>query len=146
MHVDVNRRPTIGWVNELFLRERTKTSRNVTISFSLTFKARPSPERATATRGRGPLVVYKIWEPRRLRTLWASTAYYKDSFTCLCGRSYSIENSVTFENQVLITNVLNLTGQHACSMYETFPLKYWSQFHDDRHTGSCFIIYKHCCF
>jgi hypothetical protein len=31
---DVNRRPTIGWVNGLFLRERTKTSRNVKISFS----------------------------------------------------------------------------------------------------------------
>jgi hypothetical protein len=57
--VDVNRRPTIGWVNELFLRERTKTSRNVTTSFSLTFKARQSPERATATRGRGPLVYDK---------------------------------------------------------------------------------------
>jgi hypothetical protein len=55
---NVNRRPTIGWVNELFVRERTKTSRNVTISFSLTFKARPSPERATATRGRGPLVLH----------------------------------------------------------------------------------------
>jgi hypothetical protein len=46
---DVNRRPTIGWVNELFLRERTKTARNVTISFSLTFKARQSSGRATAT-------------------------------------------------------------------------------------------------
>jgi hypothetical protein len=47
-------------VNELFSRERTKTSRNVTISFSLTFKARPSPERATATRGWGPLVKNKF--------------------------------------------------------------------------------------
>jgi hypothetical protein len=37
-------------VNRLFLRERTKTSRNVTISFS------QSPERATATRGRVQLV------------------------------------------------------------------------------------------
>jgi hypothetical protein len=37
-------------VNGLFLRERTKTSRNVTISFS------QSPERATATRGRVQLV------------------------------------------------------------------------------------------
>jgi hypothetical protein len=25
--------------------------------------------------------VYKMWEPRRLTTLWASTAYYMDSFT-----------------------------------------------------------------
>jgi hypothetical protein len=42
-------------VNGLFLRERTKTSRNVTISFS------QSPERATATRGRVPLVYIYIY-------------------------------------------------------------------------------------
>jgi hypothetical protein len=26
-------------------------------------------------------IVYKMWEPRRLTTLWAFTAYYRDSFT-----------------------------------------------------------------
>jgi hypothetical protein len=26
-------------------------------------------------------IVYKMWEPRRLTTLWALTAYYMDSFT-----------------------------------------------------------------
>jgi hypothetical protein len=26
-------------------------------------------------------IVYKIWEPRRLTTLWASTACYRDKFT-----------------------------------------------------------------
>jgi hypothetical protein len=26
-------------------------------------------------------IVYKIWEPRRLTTLWTSTACYNDSFT-----------------------------------------------------------------
>jgi hypothetical protein len=26
-------------------------------------------------------IVYKMWEPRHLTTLWASTAYYGDSFT-----------------------------------------------------------------
>jgi hypothetical protein len=26
-------------------------------------------------------IVYKMWEPRRLTTLWASTACYKDRFT-----------------------------------------------------------------
>jgi hypothetical protein len=25
-------------------------------------------------------IVYKIWEPRHLRTLWASTACYRDSY------------------------------------------------------------------
>jgi hypothetical protein len=28
-----------------------------------------------------PTAVYKMWEPRRLTTLWASTACYRDSFT-----------------------------------------------------------------
>jgi hypothetical protein len=28
-------------------------------------------------------IVYKMWEPRRLTILWASTACYKDSFTLL---------------------------------------------------------------
>jgi hypothetical protein len=43
---------THDWLGDgLFLRERTKTSRNVTISFS------QSPERATATRGRVQLVI-----------------------------------------------------------------------------------------
>jgi hypothetical protein len=27
--------------------------------------------------------VWKMWEPRRLTTLWASTAYYRDSFAFL---------------------------------------------------------------
>jgi hypothetical protein len=26
-------------------------------------------------------IVYKMWEPRRLTNLWASTAFYGDSFT-----------------------------------------------------------------
>jgi hypothetical protein len=26
-------------------------------------------------------IVWKMWEPRRLTTLWASTASYRDSFT-----------------------------------------------------------------
>jgi hypothetical protein len=25
--------------------------------------------------------VYQMWQPRRLTTVWASTAYYRDSFT-----------------------------------------------------------------
>jgi hypothetical protein len=26
-------------------------------------------------------ILYKMWDPRRLTTLWASTAWYRDSFT-----------------------------------------------------------------
>jgi hypothetical protein len=28
-------------------------------------------------------IVYKLWEPGRLTTVWASTTYYRDSFTFL---------------------------------------------------------------
>jgi hypothetical protein len=32
-------------------------------------------------------IVYKVWEPRRFRTLWISTACYRDKFTFyLCPR------------------------------------------------------------
>jgi hypothetical protein len=48
----------IGWVNGLFLQERTKTSRNVTISVTISFSQ--SSERATAARGRVQLVFYTI--------------------------------------------------------------------------------------
>jgi hypothetical protein len=27
------------------------------------------------------MIIYKMWEPRHLTTLWASTACYRDSFT-----------------------------------------------------------------
>jgi hypothetical protein len=30
-------------------------------------------------------IVQKMWEPRRLTTLWASTACYRDSFTFFMG-------------------------------------------------------------
>jgi hypothetical protein len=30
------------------------------------------------------LIVYKMWERRRLTTLWAFTACYRDSFTFIC--------------------------------------------------------------
>jgi hypothetical protein len=32
-------------------------------------------------------IVWKIWEPQRLTTLWASTACYRDSFTFLIFKS-----------------------------------------------------------
>jgi hypothetical protein len=29
------------------------------------------------------LILYKMWEPRRLTTLWASTSFYRDNFSFL---------------------------------------------------------------
>jgi hypothetical protein len=34
-------------------------------------------------------IVYKMWEPRRLTTLWAFTAYYRDTFTSTVKRIVS---------------------------------------------------------
>jgi hypothetical protein len=39
------------------------------------------------------LIVYTIWEPRRLTTLWASTACYRNSFTFLPLR-YTLQHTV----------------------------------------------------
>jgi hypothetical protein len=43
-------------------------------------KERPARKAYKLTATCGP-IVYKIWEPRCLTTLWASTACYSDSFT-----------------------------------------------------------------
>jgi hypothetical protein len=38
-------------------------------------------------------VIWKMWEPRRLTTLWASTAYYRDSFTLVYIRDFEYVGS-----------------------------------------------------
>jgi hypothetical protein len=38
-------------------------------------------------------IVYKMWEPRRLTTLWAFTACYRDSFTCIFLFSHSFRDA-----------------------------------------------------
>jgi hypothetical protein len=53
-------------------------------------------------------IVYKVWELRRLTTLWASTACYRDSFFILCSArvfyldmhfgSYFFINFIDFES------------------------------------------------
>jgi hypothetical protein len=43
-------------------------------------KGRPARKADNLTAFCEP-IVYKMWEPRRLTTLWASTACYRDSFT-----------------------------------------------------------------
>jgi hypothetical protein len=43
-------------------------------------KGRPAREAGSLTATCEPIIL-KIWEPRRLTTLWASTACYRDSFT-----------------------------------------------------------------
>jgi hypothetical protein len=43
-------------------------------------KGRPASKAENLTAIGEPIVL-KMWEPRRLTTLWASTACYRDSFT-----------------------------------------------------------------
>jgi hypothetical protein len=46
-------------------------------------KGRPARKVDKLTANCEPTVLTKMWEPRRLRTLWASTACYTDGFTFL---------------------------------------------------------------
>jgi hypothetical protein len=41
-------------------------------------------------------IVYKMWEPRHLTTLWASTACYRDSFTFLPILNIPFERGLLF--------------------------------------------------
>jgi hypothetical protein len=43
-------------------------------------KERPAHKADTLTAISEP-IVWRMWEPRRLTTLWASTACYRDNFT-----------------------------------------------------------------
>jgi hypothetical protein len=55
------------------------------------------------------LIVYKMWEPRRLTTLWARTACYRDSFTLFF---------TTF------MALLNITEEET-SVYNSLPILAW---------------------
>jgi hypothetical protein len=44
-------------------------------------KGRPARKADNLTAIREP-IVYKMWESRRLTTVWASTACYRDSLMC----------------------------------------------------------------
>jgi hypothetical protein len=64
-------------------------------------------------------IVQKMWEPRRLETLWACTAHYRDSFTFLhvqkvSKRIYcsSVITIISFEcsSEVLCASVLVKSG------------------------------------
>jgi hypothetical protein len=54
---------------------RVYCTRNVPVG-----KGRPAREADNLT-ATCESIVYKMWEPRRLTTVWASTACYRDSFT-----------------------------------------------------------------
>jgi hypothetical protein len=52
----------------------------------------------------------KMWEPRRLTILWASTAYYKNSFTFACKDTKKLEKSLDMnENKPFATVGILLT-------------------------------------
>jgi hypothetical protein len=59
------------------------------------------------------MIAYKIWEPRRLTTLWASTTCYRDSFAfaSTCGLSLSAVDI----NMERTLSAANLSSRSACS-------------------------------
>jgi hypothetical protein len=46
-------------------------------------------------------IVYKMWEPRRLTTLWAFTACYRDSFTFFLSKEGFVAQSKYYLNVFL---------------------------------------------
>jgi hypothetical protein len=58
------------------------------------------------------LTVYKMWEPRRLTTLWASTACYRDSFTFylifMRPSSLTIYNKTGWSDHILRMNEVRI--------------------------------------
>jgi hypothetical protein len=53
-----------------------------------------------------------MWEPRRLRNLWACTASYKDSFTFFIGISSRMELTFIQKQEV------NIGDEQACIVNE----------------------------
>jgi hypothetical protein len=53
-------------------------------------KGRPTRKADNLTAVCEP-IVWKMWEPRRLATLWASTACYRDSFTIFIALSTTFD-------------------------------------------------------
>jgi hypothetical protein len=64
-------------------------------------------------------IVYKIWEPRRLTTLWAFMACYRDSFTFL----FCYHETVTKEGDLHIFDSKPVNTNHAFTSVtiETIP-------------------------
>jgi hypothetical protein len=52
-------------------------------------------------------IVYQMWEPRRLTTLWASTACYRDNFTFYLLFRYVMISASNFQEEAEIEFRLN---------------------------------------
>jgi hypothetical protein len=66
------------------------------------------------------LTVYKIWVPRRLTTLWASTACYRDSFTFLHFFIFLLRSRIGFSGLLpfgtnLELRILQTVGRTPCA-------------------------------
>jgi hypothetical protein len=60
--------------------------------------------------------VYKMWEPRRLTNLWASTACYRDSFTFFLAHvtGYALNKQ---PSDIFLTSSSNFFAPHICIVY-----------------------------
>jgi hypothetical protein len=72
--------PFLYFVVILMALRSTKPLTEMSASNLLGGKGRPARKANNLTAICKP-IIKKLWEPRRLTTLWASTARYKDSFT-----------------------------------------------------------------
>jgi hypothetical protein len=57
------------------------------------------PARKADLTAIGESIVWKMWEPRRLTTLWASTVCYRDSFTFNMCRLSNLTSEVKLKSE-----------------------------------------------
>jgi hypothetical protein len=100
-------------------------------------KGRPAP-RAENLAAIFESIVYKMWEPQHLKTLWASTACYRDSFTFTYLPRSELRNDVA-EFSRIIWNTVSSTrnsdesvrfdigayGRHGCSWRNISRISSW---------------------
>jgi hypothetical protein len=64
--------------------------------------------------------VYKMWEPRRVTTLWAFTTCYRDSFTFI-SQMYNLEKPVNIKLRTFV----EISGR--LQIYYTYLCTWWRQ-------------------
>jgi hypothetical protein len=65
-------------------------------------------------------IVLKMWEPRRLTTLWAFMACYRDSFTFLYIERQIFSNSVEYNINSTVKKIIVFCDVTPCSQIYTY--------------------------
>jgi hypothetical protein len=69
-------------------------------------------------------IVYKMWEPRCLTTLWAFTACYRIAFTCICYNSVCHQSRKKSFSLCMLTFFWHFPGMQLPHIYRGIPVTY----------------------